>query len=225
MSAPPIPVKGAGLLFRLYSRTDSSNKIDLEWDIPGAAITTITALSSTDEKVIDGYPNASITYKVGHISKLISGEAYHRDVAINKDNTTSLDWHVYKLISERTRPGLETVPLPAGSTMICVGVTPREGYYQDYADWFDEEHAQLISKVPGWRSSKRYQLAKTFGRDGVVAPFIAVHFYDQVNGLGGTEWQASVNTEWTKRVRENCSVPHFRRVWTVEEQREMHHQI
>jgi hypothetical protein len=218
MSAPPVPVKGAGLLFRLYSPKNPQTKIDLALDIPGAAISTITSLSSTDEKVVDGYPSANIVYKVEHLSKLISGEAYDRDVAQNKDNTCLLEWQVYKFISERSKPGLETDILPARSTVICVGITPSEGHYQDYADWFESEHAELLSKVPGWRASKRYQLAKAFGREGFVAPFIAVHFYDQENGLGGTEWKASVNTDWTKKVRENCSVPHFRRVWTVEGQ-------
>lgn len=210
------PVKGAGILLRLYTPSSSPNELETKIDIPGANITQITTLSSTDDKVASGSPTNSIVYDVLHISKFLIPGAYENDPAHTK-GTASLDWQVYKRISKRTRPGLEAELHPKGSTMVCIGITPNEGAFEDYSNWYEQEHLGMIALVPGWRQSERYELAKAFGSPNGVAPYIAVHYYDEVNGLGGPEWKASVDTEWTARVRANCAKPHFRRIWTVGE--------
>jgi hypothetical protein len=76
----------------------------------------------------------------------------------------------------------------------------------------------MISKVSGWLKSERYEFTKAFGSQTGAAPFLAVHFYEEENGLGGEEWKASVDTEWSKRIRENVMVQHYRRIWEVVEQ-------
>lgn len=224
MAAPPIPIKGAGLLLRLFNPSTTSITLPI-LNVPGSVPTSSTTLTSTDDKTTSGSPTGCIAYEVLHLSKLIVEAGYLSDVAATKENASASDlaWQVYKLMTKRTRPGLEDQITPKGCPMVCVGITPGEGKYQDYADWFDEEHAELLSKVPGWRSSARYQLAKSFGTEGFVAPFIAVHFYDEVNGLGGEEWTASISTEWTKRIRNATERPHFRRIWTVIEQEKIEH--
>lgn len=212
------PMKGAGLLFRLYTPSRNlKTTIDSTLDIPGAVIKSIITAVSNDEKVELGAPSANIIYEVKHISKLLSPEVYEEDPAHKTGVADRLEWQVYKLVTKVTRPGTETEANPRASTMICVGVTPNEGTYDGYATWYDEEHVKLLSKVPGWRSSARYQLAVSFGSLKGVPPYLAVHFYDEKNGLGGPEWRKSVETEWTLKVRENCA-PHYRRVWIVEEQ-------
>ena len=88
----------------------------------------------------------------------------------------------------------------------------------DFHNWYKQEHIETLSKVPGWRRSVRYELVEAYGTKGGVTPFVALHFYDEINGLGGPEWQASVGTEWTARIKANTAKPHHRRIWTVEEQ-------
>jgi hypothetical protein len=213
------PVKGPGVLLRLYSSSSfSQTAIEHSLDVPGADIKSLTTLRSTDDKVVSGSPSANILYEVKHISKLLIPGAYEKDTAHNDGTTTSLNWQVYKLISKISRPGTEDQVAPSNSTMVCIGITPMEGAFEDYSKWYEEEHLGLLSLVPGWRSSARYELAASFGGPKVVAPYIAMHFYDEVNGLGGPEWKRSVETDWTKKVRRNCAVPHFRRVWSVESQ-------
>lgn len=56
----------------------------------------------------------------------------------------------------------------------------------------------MIAKVHGWLKSERYEFAKAFGSQTDVAPYLAVHFYEEENGLGGEVWKASVDTEWSK---------------------------
>lgn len=140
------------------------------------------------------------------------------DPALQNQTIESLNWQVYKKLSKNGRPGTEDQPIPRNSTVVCVGITPKEGTTEDYVKWFEEEHLGLLQLIPGWRSSARYELAASFGGPDDVAPYLAFHVYDEKNGLGGPEWRRSVETEWTKRVRDNVAVPHFRRVWTVGEQ-------
>jgi len=212
------PIKGAGLLVRLYTPTQNyKTTINPTLDIPGADVKSMITATSNDDKVKSGAPSASIIYEIKHISKLLSPSAYEKDPAHQNGTINSLEWQVYKLVTKVSRPGTESEANPKASTMICVGVTPNENTYDEYASWYDQEHVRLLSKVPGWRSSARYELAASFGSPQAVAPYLAVHLYDERNGLGGPEWRRSVETEWTLKVRGNCA-PHYRRVWTVEDQ-------
>lgn len=208
---------------RLYTPSPSTSAdFETSLDFPGANIFSITSLTSTDDKVIAGSPSNNTIYEVLHISKLLNDDANIKYLAEPKDFTGPIDWQVHKLVSKRSRAGFEAKEggdVPAGSTMICVGVTPKPESFEEYSKWFEEEHVELLSKVPGWIKSSRYELAKAYGSQGHVAPFIAVHLYDKVNGLGGPEWKKSVETDWTLRIREQCAVPHFRRVWVVKDQK------
>jgi hypothetical protein len=223
MARAPL-TKGPGLLLRQYTPSPLvSTSHDTSLEFPGANITSITTLASTDDKVTTGSPSHCAIYEVLHISKLLNDDANTKYLAESKEST-SLDWQVYRLVSKRSRAGFEEKDngvVASGATIVCVGVTPKLDSFEDYSKWFEEEHAELLSKVPGWVKSSRYELAKSYGSQGHVAPFIAVHLYDELNGLGGPEWKKSVETEWTLRVREQCAVPHFRRVWIVKEQKKL----
>ncbi|OBT81728.1 hypothetical protein VE02_08892 [Pseudogymnoascus sp. 03VT05] len=215
-----LPTKGAGIVLRLFNPTHGA-KIDPEIDVPGSDITHVTTLASTDGKVQTGAPSAGFAYHVKHISKFLIEGAYERDPAHAETGLTqSLDWFVYKKISQLSWDGHELseggVAQP-GSVMVCVAITPKDT--EDYSKWYDEEHQGMITKVPGWIKSERYELAKAYGSQVGAAPFLAVHFYDEKNGLGGPEWRASVETIWSKKIRENVVVPHYRRVWKVVEQK------
>jgi hypothetical protein len=71
------------------------------------------------------------------------------------------------------------------------------------------------SLVPGWNENKRYRLEKSYG-DVETASFYGFNFYDVENGLGGPEWKASTDTEWTQRVRSNHAKPNIRRMWKIQ---------
>ncbi|KAE9374234.1 hypothetical protein N431DRAFT_437705 [Stipitochalara longipes BDJ] len=208
------PTKGAGILLRLY-KAISEPPLDPKIDVPGACITKITTISSTDDKVKSGASSAGFLYHVKHISRFLLDGAYKNDPAYFDDPGTSVDWLVYKRISELSRGGHEDTT-PPGSVMICVAITPKDA--DNYSNWYEEEHQGMITRVPGWRKSERYELAQAFGSETGAAPFLAVHLYDEENGLGGVEWKASVDTEWSKKIREDVIVPHYRRVWKVVEQ-------
>lgn len=219
------PTKGAGILYRLYeplSLGSANASPDLE--IPDARITSITSLGSTDAYSVVGSPAHAQVYEVLHISKLLKEGAFEEDVSRSASVSKSLTWHVYKRGFRLVHPDKQRGDgvLPKGAVMVAIEVTPGVEHYEEYARWFDDEHAKLLSRVPGWIESSRYELAKSFGdHEGKSAPFLAVHFYDEVNGLGGAEWMESTTTEWTQRTRDTYVSPMFRRLWSVVEQRRM----
>jgi hypothetical protein len=67
-----------------------------------------------------------------------------------------------------------------------------------YEEWFDKEHVPMLSKVPGWRRSRRF-VNSTLEQHGELQ-VLAIHEYDPENGLGGEEFQAPISTPWRDQI-------------------------
>ena len=121
-----------GLVFCLYEPKDptSSTNTTTPPEVYDAKVKTITHLSSTDDKVSEGFPRINTMYEVENIRPLLSPAAYQEDVAANKATTRIKDYHVFKRIDGRERPDLGTAPCPKGTTMVCVGITPKPETYE-----------------------------------------------------------------------------------------------
>jgi hypothetical protein len=98
--------------------------------------------------------------------------------------------------------------------------------------WYREEHFEMLSRVPGWRRSRRLGGGIDRRRDETAAPapsrhtgehlemflavpFVQLHEYAPVNGLGGDAHKAAMNTPWGARLmsevvtsREMCEYGH-----------------
>lgn len=123
------------------------------------------------------------------------------------------DWHIYGTVSFNARENLEG-PVP-GTVVVSVGMAPidTEEVITDYHKWYTDEHLPLLAEVPGWRTGSRYSLDHVLGSKlEYAAPFLAIHQYDEENGLGGPVWKKSF-TPWTEKVVKAVSAPHHRRVW------------
>lgn len=84
------------------------------------------------------------------------------------------------------------------ATQVIITLTDAEGAEEQYVKWFMEEHAIMLSKVPGWRRSR---LFKTSTLEGSAKPkFFCQHDYAKENGLGGAEHKASMDTTWRTEV-------------------------
>lgn len=170
-------------------------------------------------------PDRLTLYFLSDVRPLLStSKLYDEDVA-SHDSKNSLAWVVCGFINGRQKDTSPTstslVPLlshvPAhGSQLVVNGSSPRLDKEEDYHSWYNEEHGPMLSLVPGWNENQRYRLEKSYGHVE-TAKFYGFNFYDEKNGLGGSEWKASTNTEWTKRVRSNHEKPNIRRVWKIEQ--------
>ncbi|KAI8634472.1 Alpha/Beta hydrolase protein [Xylariaceae sp. FL1651] len=87
-----------------------------------------------------------------------------------------------------------------GLVLVAVQLKPKEvdNAEAEIRKWYDEEHIDMLSKIPGWLRSR---LLKTSSLEsGEPTSFLALHEYAKANGLGGVEHQAATSTPRTKEL-------------------------
>jgi hypothetical protein len=207
--------KVPGLLMRLAN----SNTVPTPQP-PFSDVLQVWTAVADDEKV----PGQLTLYHLKDVRPLLSSsDLYDKDVALQGDDA-SLAWVVCSFINGRSKDDSQSKTSsthllshsPAqGSKLVINGSSPRSDKEHDYHGWYNAEHGPMLSLVPGWNGNQRYRLEKSYG-DVETAKFYGFNYYDEQNGLGGPEWKASTNTEWTQRVRSNHEKPNIRRVWKIE---------
>lgn len=122
----------------------------------------------------------------------------------------SLDRKIYRTISSR---GDITGPAPL---QLAISMRVKESDLDDFNKWYEEEHIDMLSKVPGWLRTRRFQMVvgglKGMPPQGEVE-CLAVHDYEIKNGLGGPEHNAARETPWRNRVFKKI-ISNERREWT-----------
>ncbi|GAB7335035.1 hypothetical protein MBLNU13_g06894t1 [Cladosporium sp. NU13] len=204
-----------GLLMRLTNSHATSTP-----QPPLSDVLQVWTAVADDEKV----PHQLTLYHLGDVRPLLSSSDLYDIDAASLGTDASLAWVVCSFINGRSKDGPHSKTRPThllshspaqGSKLVINGSSPRADKEHDYHGWYNEEHGPMLSLVPGWNENQRYRLEKSYG-DIETAKFYGLNYYDEQNGLGGPEWKASTNTEWTQRVRSNHEKPNIRRVWKVE---------
>lgn len=190
-------------------------------DIPGiTAVDILTCTEGPDDEKPYRYEN---TYHLSDISAFIDNYQTFIPSLLSDPSTSNLikhaDWQVYKCIVHSKRDDIEPKTRQPGAVVVAVGMSPNNTpeAIADFHAWYDQEHIPLLRDVPGWREGSRYMRVAEFGdRREFAAPFLAVHQYNEVNGLGGEQWRRSIESEWTRRVMASLGARNHRRVWRVE---------
>ncbi|KAK5130458.1 hypothetical protein LTR08_002022 [Meristemomyces frigidus] len=121
----------------------------------------------------------------------------------------SLDRKIYRTVS--TRGDFEG-PAPV---QVAVSMRVNEADLDDYNKWYEEEHTNMLSKIPGWLRTRRFEMVvgglKGMPPAGQVE-CLAVHDYEAKNGQGGPEHKAAQDTPWRAKVMEKV-VSKDRREW------------
>ena len=105
----------------------------------------------------------------------------------------------------------------AGNVLVMVSFkthTAQGG--EELGRWYDEEHIALLSKVPGWRRSRRFVTSSIDGsssQDDNDVEYVALHEYAPNNGLGGPEFRAATSTPWADRIMAEVVREKARRVY------------
>ena len=102
-----------------------------------------------------------------------------------------------------------------GNVLVAVALTLKEGQdkEEELAKWYKEEHIPLLSKVPGWRRTRRFVTSSL--EPERQKEWLALHEYAPENGLGGPEFQAAVSTEWNERIYKDVVQEKRRRVYDL----------
>ena len=121
----------------------------------------------------------------------------------------SLDRKIYRTVASR---GDFEGPAPI---QIAVSMRVNEADLAEYNKWYDEEHTGMLSKIPGWLRTRRFEMIvggiKGMPPAGQVE-CLAVHDYAEKNGINGPEHKAAQDTPWRTKVMERV-VSKDRREW------------
>ncbi|GME32240.1 Alpha beta hydrolase fold protein [Neofusicoccum parvum] len=138
-----------------------------------------------------------------------------------------VDRRVYDAVSDKKKEGykkLEDVDVEGKNGGVLVSVTSilKPGADEaEYNKWAEEEHVPLLSKVPGWRRSRRFKyssVVKPLGPADEVkhVEYISLHEYDPQNGLPHSEeFKAATTTPWTSKVNSEIVGEKKRRVYNL----------
>jgi pimeloyl-ACP methyl ester carboxylesterase len=91
-----------------------------------------------------------------------------------------------------------------GNVLVAVSLVLKEGRdSQELDSWYDEEHVDMLSKVPGWLRTRRFVTSSILEGKAEIE-FLALHEYAPENGLGGPEFKAATTTPWNHDIMTNA---------------------
>ncbi|CAI6300928.1 unnamed protein product [Periconia digitata] len=104
-----------------------------------------------------------------------------------------------------------------GNVMVAVYLSLRDGEAneQELAKWYQEEHVPLLSKVPGWRRTRRFVTSHLDIAEGREKVYLALHEYAPSNGLNGPEFKTATTTPWTEKMYSSVIDSKSRRVYDL----------
>ncbi len=127
---------------------------------------------------------------------------------------------LYDFVMERRAGSFKTleevgVGEKEGNVMVAVSLTLKDGKSsKDLDKWYDEEHIDMLSQVPGWLRTRRFVTSSILGgREGIE--YLALHEYASRNGLEGDELKAATKTSWSNDIMMNVVQDKKRRVYEL----------
>ncbi|KAK3721575.1 hypothetical protein LTR37_003131 [Vermiconidia calcicola] len=109
------------------------------------------------------------------------------------------DVRVYELIQN-----YDPDNLGESETPYCLHVQNEPSDDEDYHKFYEEEHLDLLHKVPGYRRSQRYKLARTLQGPEGVPRFMVVHEFEYLDALDGPELRHADSSPWVHKVFGNA---------------------
>jgi len=147
--------------------------------------------------------------------EIVNSEAYNalRARASDKEKAIlekigGLSRRTYVHMSTFTHPDTTAESVPCKFVLLVTLEVPTPEEEDDLNKWYDEEHMDLLSKIPGWKQGRRYKLVdfdqKGLMEDKPVSKYLALHEFDNNNFLGTPEFKHATSTEWRDRVMKNA---------------------
>ena len=117
----------------------------------------------------------------------------------------TIDRRAYDFVSERKSADFKKLEdiqnVGVGNVLVSALLSVKEGKSgSDIDKWYNEEHTDMLSRVPGWLRTRRFVTAAIDKKDTV--DYLALHEFAPQNGVKGKEWEAAISTPWTKKILE-----------------------
>lgn len=130
--------------------------------------------------------------------------AYEKDLL---DRCEDLSRRVYRLLSRKSKPGFEGGTQQRVYHTVALQPRPGSGMTDDeLAQWYEEEHIPMLTKVPGWLRSSRWALLDVKGANmkevdaTKVGRWLAVHEWETEAVYETKEHKEAVATPWRNKV-------------------------
>ncbi|KAI0130273.1 Alpha/Beta hydrolase protein [Xylariales sp. AK1849] len=97
--------------------------------------------------------------------------------------------------------------------VVEVGLKEEANAEQELLKWYNEEHIDMLSKVPGWLRTRVFKTSSL--ETGVPTTYFSLHDYAKENGLGGQEHKAAMATPWREQVTTKYATLKNRRIYSL----------
>jgi pimeloyl-ACP methyl ester carboxylesterase len=87
-----------------------------------------------------------------------------------------------------------------GNVMVAVHLKPEQGQMGEIDRWFEEEHGEMLSQIPGWLRTRRFVTSSVEGKEEVEREYLVLNEFKEKNGLGGEEHVKATSTEWRNKI-------------------------
>lgn len=143
-------------------------------------------------------------YDVKHMSDLLTPVYTKlRDNRTQREADTigqvQVDRRFYDLVGEKAAPDFKPIEQQAdaeaeGAVLVAAEITLKnfDGAEKAYGEWLLGEHADMLSRVPGWRRTRLFRTSAI--QDVGEVKMLALHDYSKENGLGGPDHLAAMGT-------------------------------
>ncbi|GLB45171.1 hypothetical protein LshimejAT787_2000760 [Lyophyllum shimeji] len=153
----------------------------------------------------------------GEPYKALSAQASGREKSI-VSRLATLNRRIYDRFTTVKSPNFSAASLPAKFVLV-VGIEPAPEKEEEVNRWYDEEHLDLMSKVPGFIRARRYKLVSHLELAGQanasptqVLPFPYLTLYDWETDpyTADIAFQAAISTPWSAKVLGELPSSEFR---------------
>ncbi|KAJ4487129.1 hypothetical protein C8J55DRAFT_547961 [Lentinula edodes] len=138
----------------------------------------------------------------GHSIESVRLATLELGIRVGDDNLLSnTDIRLYKALAHATLKGPEYLSTNP-SFLVSVALSPTLEAETDFNAWYEEEHIDLLSQVPGWQACRRFSLVDFESTVNSVSPprYLALHAYKDLDGFTTPQFKAATNTPWRTKV-------------------------
>lgn len=167
---------------------------------------------------VDGAkPTYASLYDISHPSILT--EPPYTDLATTRSEREASILSRFALLDRRTytlrepvfppKAGAAYDPRKPGPYMSILEIEVRPGAEDDYNTWYDEEHIPMLTEVPGWVRSRRFDLeyAEATGseaKEGRPPKHLSIHEWETPGALETAQFKAATSTPWRQKLLETA---------------------
>ncbi|KAI0776236.1 hypothetical protein BD413DRAFT_708895, partial [Trametes elegans] len=119
-----------------------------------------------------------------------------------------LDRRTYHVLEPVFPPAPDYNPHAPGPCLITMQIDVEPGLEDELNRWYTEEHIPLLSKVPGWRQSRRFVLKEAGPAKGTDAAtvtkqppkYLALHEWASEASFDTAEFRRATSTPWRMKM-------------------------